>query len=109
MDTTQIMPSITEVVFLERCGDLGRAMVMYLSTAIAAIRQTAATMDMWVMKFVTRQKLEPKTQSLESGECENPSQIEGSAELQTFVRQDNCPSELEIELISNIFNNPPVC
>ena len=50
--------------FFERWGDLGLAMVMYRSTAMADMVSTADTMDMWVMKLVTWQKITPNIQSL---------------------------------------------
>ena len=39
-------------------------MVMYRSTAMADMVSTADTMDMWVMKLVTWQKITPNIQSL---------------------------------------------
>ena len=60
--------------FFERWGLLGRAMVMYLSTAILLWLQTAATMDRWVMKFVMRQKYSPNTQSLKQAWQSSPLQ-----------------------------------
>ena len=64
MDMVHINPSMEVVALMDRWGNLGLAMVMYLSTAMAAIVNTAATIDMCVMKFVTRQKMAPKDQSL---------------------------------------------
>ena len=56
MEMVQMEPNMDVVALMERCGDLGLAMVMYLSNAMAAIVNTAATIDMCVMKFVMRQK-----------------------------------------------------
>ena len=64
MDMVHMEPSMEVVALMDKCGNLGLAMVMYLSTAMAAIVNTAATIDMCVMKFVTRQNMAPKDQSL---------------------------------------------
>ena len=65
METVQMVPSMLVVALMERWGDRGLAMVMYLSTAMADMVSTAATMLMCVIKLVTRQKYAPNTQSLE--------------------------------------------
>ena len=64
MDMVHMEPSMVVVALMDKWGNLGLAMVMYLSTAMAAIVNTAATIDMCVMKFVTRQNMAPKDQSL---------------------------------------------
>ena len=56
MLTLQMVPRKIDVVFIDKCGALGLAMVMYLSIAMAAMVSTEAMMDMCVMKLVMRQK-----------------------------------------------------
>ena len=73
MLTVQMTVRKMEVVLMDRCGALGLAIVMYLekdeliiifflllqtylSIAMAAMVNTEAMMDMWVIKLVTLQK-----------------------------------------------------
>ena len=46
MDMVHIEPNMEVVALIDKWGNLGLAMVMYLSTAMAAIVNTAATIDM---------------------------------------------------------------
>ena len=46
IEIVQIEPSMDDIALVDKCGELGLTIVMCLSTAMAAIVNTAATMDM---------------------------------------------------------------